>query len=673
MAFNTGNAVPSTDARDLSDNAETLDELIDSSSISAVTRTGKVVITRNGLEKQYLFTAINGGIWDTGQTFTAFNQYMVFSGTAYKPKNSTTLPYVVGATPDTDFVEVVGNSSTAQIINDLSQAYEFPTVAAYKAFATAFPVGKVINTIEFSSGNGGGASYTIIASGTENGTNIIKNTTLSQSITLDLSSGTADVKQFGAIGDGVTNDTGAIQAAWDLGNTIKHPNTASSTYLVNDTMLIGSNTTLLFDVGVKLKLATGINKTMVENADVSNTDITIINGIFDVDEANQTTQQHCIRFDNVDNCYFERVDVRPTHFVSGPVASWHFEDCDNNTFKDCILNASAGEGLLLIGADNKVLGGDYSDNGNGSGIQASGDNLFIDGVTAKNNSGSPISVHGENVKVTNNTIVGGGIVGTNGINMGHAGDPVTNAVISGNTIRDFDGANGIRCNSASNNVVISDNVVTGMTRVSSVGIGVGDGSFDVSILNNRITACVTGIGAASTEAVVSNNVVEGCSSSGIVLSSVVGGVVSNNIAINNAGTGIVLDVNSLRCIVDSNQANSNDRAIVVSAATAGHIISNNYGHSNTTGSLTNPGGNELQGNRFSLTDELVVTFTMIASGIDITITNANIVTGSRITIVPTSTEAATNRFLYLKSQAFGSCVIGNTGGAAGATFELHIK
>ena len=48
---------------------------------------------------------LNGGVWAAGQTFTAYNQYMIFDGIPYAPLTSTTLPYgPVGATPDFNFV-----------------------------------------------------------------------------------------------------------------------------------------------------------------------------------------------------------------------------------------------------------------------------------------------------------------------------------------------------------------------------------------------------------------------------------------------------------------------------------------------------------------------------------------------------------------------------------------
>jgi hypothetical protein len=158
--FNTGNPVPSTDGRDLSDNAETIDELVDSSLFSTTTRTGKNVLTRKGLEAQYVFTAINNGVWAAGQTFTAVNQFMVFSGTAYKPKNSTTLPYVVGATPVGDGnVEVVANLSTAQ--GDTRYHREFPDLASIVA-AIDIADGQAVRFKERSTSNGGGTIVDIV-------------------------------------------------------------------------------------------------------------------------------------------------------------------------------------------------------------------------------------------------------------------------------------------------------------------------------------------------------------------------------------------------------------------------------------------------------------------------------------------------------------------------------
>jgi len=72
----------------------------------------------------------------------------------------------------------VGNSS--DLISDLSQAYEFPTVAAYKAFIAEFPLGKVINLLDRS------AKFLVIAgTGAGNDKDIIASDNVSQSIALD--------------------------------------------------------------------------------------------------------------------------------------------------------------------------------------------------------------------------------------------------------------------------------------------------------------------------------------------------------------------------------------------------------------------------------------------------------------------------------------------------------
>lgn len=58
----------------------------------------------------------------------------------------------------------------------------------------------------------------------------------------------ANVKQFGAVGDGVTDDTAAIQAALDTGYDVYFPCLNNETYLVTDTLVVDSaNQTLYSD------------------------------------------------------------------------------------------------------------------------------------------------------------------------------------------------------------------------------------------------------------------------------------------------------------------------------------------------------------------------------------------------------------------------------------------
>ena len=60
---------------------------------------------------------------------------------------------------------------------------------------------------------------------------------------------TVSVKDFGAVGDGVTDDTAAIQAALNVGGSIFFP---KGTYLISDPLIVKSNTTIQMDGTVKV-------------------------------------------------------------------------------------------------------------------------------------------------------------------------------------------------------------------------------------------------------------------------------------------------------------------------------------------------------------------------------------------------------------------------------------
>ena len=126
------------------------------------------------LESNYLFTALNGGIWAAGQTFTAFNQYMVFGGVAYKPDvNVMVLPYVSLASPVGDANVVPFTDQTVQN-DDLSQSYTFKTIALMKASLVEFPEGKKIFWQGYHAESDGGSNWGIVKSGahTEDGGSI---------------------------------------------------------------------------------------------------------------------------------------------------------------------------------------------------------------------------------------------------------------------------------------------------------------------------------------------------------------------------------------------------------------------------------------------------------------------------------------------------------------------
>jgi hypothetical protein len=159
-----------------------------------------------------------------------------------------------------------------------------------------------------------------------------------------ISSG-VDVKSFGAKGDGITNDTAAIQRALDYvrlagGGTVVFP---LGTYLVSyqdhpenssyrTALVVGSNTTLQC-YGATIKLANGqtspgVANSIVFNYNISaggNTDINIIGGVFDGNAANQTVVSSGLNLMRVRRCTFRDVVVKNCRgtAVSGANETFH--------------------------------------------------------------------------------------------------------------------------------------------------------------------------------------------------------------------------------------------------------------------------------------------------------------------------------------------------------------
>lgn len=121
------------------------------------------------------------------------------SGIIYAPLPSS-LPFTTtNFTADAAKFFVVHGVTNDQLINDLSQSYELKTALEYSNSTDVLPVGKTVNTAEFSTGNGGGGIYSVIAGVlSANGQDIIANNTTNQSIVLMVREG-FNIKQMGAI------------------------------------------------------------------------------------------------------------------------------------------------------------------------------------------------------------------------------------------------------------------------------------------------------------------------------------------------------------------------------------------------------------------------------------------------------------------------------------------
>jgi parallel beta-helix repeat protein len=107
-------------------------------------------------------------------------------------------------TPLTDALlrsQLAAGTVDVNLINDLTHAYEFSTVASYVSFSSIFPVGKVIHLLDRA------ATFIVITgTGTATGNKIIASSLFSQSIELEVND-TANALQFGAAVDGITDSS----------------------------------------------------------------------------------------------------------------------------------------------------------------------------------------------------------------------------------------------------------------------------------------------------------------------------------------------------------------------------------------------------------------------------------------------------------------------------------
>lgn len=133
MAFNTGNPLGSTDPRDLSDNSEVFDKLInDLTSFTTLDRFGNPRVTLAG-QIGYIGTGVDGAIesYAPGLELTTFSTIIEYNGEFYRPSASATLPYTTTATtPDVDSnLVAVGDAVLRQDLANNAAAFGSDLVA----------------------------------------------------------------------------------------------------------------------------------------------------------------------------------------------------------------------------------------------------------------------------------------------------------------------------------------------------------------------------------------------------------------------------------------------------------------------------------------------------------------------------------------------------------------
>lgn len=272
----------------------------------------------------------------------------------------------------------------------------------------------------------------------------------------------SNIKDFGAIGDSTTNASASIQNAINASGTTFIP---KGTYLINTTVLIPSNHTLLFEEGAIFKSSNGLNKHMIRNADTlgGNVNISIKGGNFNGNKAGQTDSLAVIYFANLRNSKIENATIYNGNgktIDDGYNGALTFSNSHNIDVINTTSRNNTGTAFIIMASSYiNVRGGNYSNNGcTGVGWYFSPYCSAV-GVTATNNpTASGISANG-----LYSTVVGNYTSGNKyNINVGHtipSQHYASYSTITGNT--SVNGDYGINAQAGQVGLTISGNNLNG--------------------------------------------------------------------------------------------------------------------------------------------------------------------------------------------------------------------
>jgi len=421
-----------------------------------------------------------------------------------------------------------------------------------------------------------------------------------------------NVKDYGALGDGTTDDSTAMQAALTAGAG-KRVYLPAATYIITTGLTIEDGTTVHGDGYSSILKASGatafngLNNTDTTNGD---DDITIEDLTVDMDATTRsvTHDASCIRIESDTSNRCDRLQIRRVRAVNSPFSGIHVKNIKHSRIEDCLIDTPLRDGIVVyrnseyvslvgnivveagddciginseVGATSStvckhisVVGGVYeqaSGSTQGGGITITGgENITVTGAVVNFSQGAGIKVDDSTVSatvplrvtVTGNTLYdnGSSASGAGGIHLTNA----DSAVVTGNVIEN-QYQHGIQLSNSKAHV--SGNRIDAGTNTSGSGIYVGGASADGSVIegNSIFNVQVHGINIAANGAHVANNLIWKCA------------------AQNTAGTqaikvdGAVDDVTVIgnRMIRDA-AATNNANGISLSSTTTACYLHGNY-------------------------------------------------------------------------------------------------
>lgn len=225
-------------------------------------------------------------------------------------------------------VEIAEIPTAPILINDLSQTYNFATVAAYKAFTTSFPDGKQIKLLDRN------AIFTkITGTGTASTFDIIANNTLSESISINIKDNTIDLDSWGA---GTTDDSALFNYVLNNLNGRKISGTPFKTYTIESAIINTATEGILWEANHSEVLLT--SALVIEDAIFirnNNFNVTIKNLFVDSDKK----AHRGLHIRNESNVDVKDVLLEKVSSVNAYRASTSFQ---------------GGDGILIRGGYNRV-------------------------------------------------------------------------------------------------------------------------------------------------------------------------------------------------------------------------------------------------------------------------------------------------------------------------------
>lgn len=381
-----------------------------------------------------------------------------------------------------------------------------------------------------------------------------------------------NVVDYGAAGDGVTNDGTAIGSAVAAakaagGGVVFFP---QGTYLVSAAIVVdGANITLQGAGRSATIIKTVGNHQIIRGVSVAGLQVRDLQVLGDADSGK--TSQRGIEWTGVSDGLIHNVWAKNLGYDGILLLS----GCVNCTVSNCRVTGCKDDGINI--------GGDPV-------AESSGNNVVGNVVSDCASTGIHISDRSRYSSVVGNTISGC----NNGIdtyNAGAYGGYGNNSIV-GNTIRNSTTI-GIYIFNSSRNTVSGNNIdgatngiylvtashcsVTGnvVTNCSNVGIRPNSISTDIVVTGNKLDGATTGIIMESARSVCSENSIRGVVDSLKLTATATQGIIANNLITN--GTGNDIEIQAANCSVTGNRIESvGTRGIKVSGGATKCSVTSNF-------------------------------------------------------------------------------------------------